>query len=350
MDIRRRLAQALAIVLLFTAVAVAGYRFFGGHDVTFLQALYMAVITVAGVGYGEIVDTSHSPALRIFNMFVVVFGVTITVYMFSMVTAFLVEGEITNIFWRRKMLKRIQALKNHYIVCGLGDTGRFAVEELQKTATPYVVVEHTEDNIKKLQEHDDVYKEILSVIGDATDETTLDQAGIDRAKGLIASLASDKDNLVITVVARQKNPQVRIIARCTEQRFADRLVKAGANSTVSPNRIGGMRMASEALRPHVVGFLDIMLKEHGRTLRIEEIDIRTGSPWIGSTLQHVDLRHKFNLLPLAIRKDDGSFLPNPPDNHLVAAGTVIIVMGDVAELKRARHSASGAGILAATTS
>jgi len=349
MDIRRRLAYALLIVLVFTAVAVAGYRFLGDPDVTLLQALYMAVITLAGVGYGEIIDTSHTPALRVFNMFVVLVGVTITVYMFSVVTAFLVEGEITNIFWRRKMLKRIQALKHHFIVCGLGDTGRFAVEELQKTGTPYVVVEHTEDNIKKLQEHDQAFKEILSVIGDATDETTLDQAGIEHAKGLIASLASDKDNLVITVVARQKNPHVRIIARCTEQRFAERLVKAGANSTVSPNRIGGMRMASEALRPHVVGFLDIMLKEHGRTLRIEEIDIPSNSPWIGSTLQHMDLRHKFNLLPLAVKQGDGSFLPNPPDHHLVTAGTVIIVMGDVAELKRARHAASGAGMLAAAT-
>src|SRR5512142_1522203 len=116
MDIRRRLAFALLVVLVFTAAAVAGYRVLGGSDVTFLQALYMAVITLAGVGYGEIVDTSHHPALRVFNMFVVLFGVTITVYMFSMVTAFLVEGEITNIFWRRKLMKRIHALKNHYVV------------------------------------------------------------------------------------------------------------------------------------------------------------------------------------------------------------------------------------------
>jgi len=346
MDIRRRLAYALLVMVVITAAAVTGYRLLGGRDVSLLQALYMAVITLAGVGYGEIVDTSHSPALRIFNMFVVLFGVTITVYMFSVVTAFLVEGEITNIFWRRKMQKRIQAVKHHYIICGLGDTGRYAVEELQKTGTPYVVVEHTEENIKKLQEHDPVYKEVLYVTGDATDENTLDQAGIERARGLIASLASDKDNLVITVVARQKSPSIRIIARCTDQRFAERLIKAGANSTVSPNHIGGMRMASEALRPHVVGFLDVMLKEHGRTLRIEEIDIGSGSPWVGTTLQHIDLRHRYNLLPLAIRQEDGSFLPNPPDNHQVQASTVIIVMGDVSELKRARHAAaSGAAMV-----
>ncbi len=349
MDIRRRLAYALLVMVIITAAAVTGYRLLGGSNVSLLQALYMAVITLAGVGYGEIVDTSHIPALRIFNMFVVLFGVTITVYMFSVVTAFLVEGEITNIFWRRKMQKRIQAVKQHYIVCGLGDTGRFAVEELQKTGTPYVVVEHSDENIKKMQEFDPVYKEVLYITGDATDENMLDQAGVERARGLIASLASDKDNLVITVVARQKNPHLRIIARCTEQRFADRLIKAGANSTVSPNRIGGMRMASEALRPHVVGFLDIMLKEHGRTLRIEEIDIDSGSPWVGTTLQHIDLRHRYNLLPLAIRQEDGSFLPNPPDNHQVQANTVIIVMGDVSELKRARHAAAGSSVLTASS-
>ncbi len=342
MDIRRRLVTALIVMFVITALAVTGYLLLGDGQVSFLQALYMAVITLAGVGYGEIVDTSHNPALRVFNMFVVLFGVTITVYMFSVVTAFLVEGEITNIFWRRKMLKRIHALKNHFVVCGLGDTGRFTVEELHKTRTPYVVVEHTEDNIKKLQEHDPAFKEMLYVIGDATDETTLDQVGIEHAAGLIASLSSDKDNLVITVLARQKNQMIRIIARYTEMRYADRLVKAGANATVSPNRIGGMRMASEALRPHVVGFLDTMLKEQGRTLRVEEIELHEGSPWIGATLQHVDLRHRYNLLPLAIRQADGSFLPNPPDNHKFQPDTVIIVMGDVEDLQRARHASAGA--------
>jgi len=341
MDIRRRLAYAVLVMVIITATAVTGYRLLGGSQVSLLQALYMAVITLAGVGYGEIVDTSRSPALRIFNMFVVLFGVTITVYMFSVVTAFLVEGEITNIFWRRKMLKRIHALKNHYVICGLGDTGRYTVEELHKTRTPYVVVEHTEDNVRKLQEHDPAFKEMLYVIGDATDETTLDQVGIDHAAGLIASLSSDKDNLVITVLARQKNQMIRIIARYTEQRFADRLLKAGANATVSPNRIGGMRMASEAIRPHVVGFLDSMLKEQGHTLRVEEIEIHDGSPWVGATVQHVDLRHKFNLLPLAIRRVDGSFMPNPPDTHKLQPDTVIIVMGDVEEIQRARRAGGG---------
>src|SRR3954465_11686029 len=141
MDLRRRLQYAVAALLTITAFSVAGYLLLGGSHVTVLQAIYMAVITLAGVGYGEIIDTAHNPALRVFNMFVVLFGVTITVYVFSVVTAFLVEGEITNIFWRRRMQRRITELKNHFIICGLGDTGRFAVDELQKTGTSFVVIE-----------------------------------------------------------------------------------------------------------------------------------------------------------------------------------------------------------------
>src|SRR4051812_36715865 len=188
MGLRRRLFIALSLLVTVTCLSVLGYRVFGGHDVTMLQALYMAVITLAGVGYGEIVDTSHLPALRIFNIFIVVFGVMITAYVFSSVTAFLVEGDYSDIFRRRKMLKRISQLKNHYIVCGLGDTGRHAVAELQKTGTPYVVIEHNEENIKRLRDHGgEEYKELLYVLGDATDEEILEQAGVGRAMGLLTT-------------------------------------------------------------------------------------------------------------------------------------------------------------------
>src|ERR1700730_11082509 len=124
MNLRRRLVCAVIILVGTAAVSVAGYRLLGGPGVTFLQALYMAVITLSGVGYQEIVDTSHSPALRVFNIFVVLFGVAIMVYVFSVVTAFLVEGELSDLFWRRKMEKQISGLTGHYIICGFGDTGR----------------------------------------------------------------------------------------------------------------------------------------------------------------------------------------------------------------------------------
>src|SRR5438270_9368114 len=153
MQLLRRIIFAASLLAILVAAAVIGYQVIGGTEVTTLQALYMAVITLAGVGYGEVVDTSHNPTLRIFNIFVVLFGVMITAYVFSSVTAFLVEGDYSDMFRRRKMLKQISQLKNHYIVCGLGDTGRHAVAELQRTNTPYVVIETHEDNVKRFREH-----------------------------------------------------------------------------------------------------------------------------------------------------------------------------------------------------
>jgi len=261
MNIRKRLQLALVLLLLMLTLSVAGYRLLGGPSVSFLSALYMAVTVLAGRTFGEIVDTTHNPGLRVFNMLVVFFGVTIMVYVFSVVTAFLVEGELTHIFWRRKMEKKIRELKEHYIVCGLGDTGRYVIDELQKTASPYVVIESSEEVLRRYRDQAGNGRELLSVTGDATDEEVLAAAGLDRAVGLIAALGADKDNLVITVMVRQKSPRIRIVARCTDLRFTDKLLRAGANSTVSPNRIGGLRLASEVLRPHVVSFLDLMLKE-----------------------------------------------------------------------------------------
>jgi len=339
MNIRQRLQLAVVLLLAMLTVSVAGYRLLGGPSVSFLNALYMAVITLAGVGYGEIVDTAHNPSLRVFNMLVVFFGVTIMVYVFSVVTAFLVEGELTHIFWRRKMEKKISQLKDHYIVCGLGDTGRYVIDELQKTASPYVVVEHSEEVLKRYREQAGDGRELLSVTGDATDEEVLQAAGLDRAHGLIAALSVDKDNLVITVMVRQRNPGIRIVARCTDLRFIDKLLRAGANSTVSPNRIGGLRLASEVLRPHVVSFLDLMLKEQTRTLRIEEIEIGP-SPWVGQKVGEVELKLRFGLLLLAVKDAGGAtYWANPPENLALRQGTVLIVMGDVVQIRKARSEA-----------
>lgn len=355
MELRRRLIIAALLLLVVTSVSVLGYRLIGGPAVSLLQATYMAVVTLAGVGYGEIVDTSHNPALRIFNMFIVLFGVIIMALVFSSVTAYLVEGDYSDYFRRRKMLKRISQLNGHYIVCGLGDTGRHAVSELQKTRTPFVVIDTHEDNIKKLREHhgDEAFANMLYLVGDASDEEVLESAGLSRAGGLLITLPQDKENLVITVLVRQKNPTVRIVARCTDSKFSDRILKAGANSVVSPNQIGGLRLASEVIRPHVVGFLDLMIREESRTLRIEEIIVPEKSSWLGKSLADVGMRSLFNLLPMAVKnahEDEAShrFWVNPPDTVKVKAGLVIIVLGDVKDIQRARQHAEGSLSLAAT--
>jgi len=351
--LRKRLISAGILFLTLITVSVTGYRLLGGPSVTFLQALYMAVITLAGVGYGEIVETAHNPALRVFNMGVVLFGVAVTVYVFSVVAAFLVEIEATNPFWRRRMQKRISELRGHYIVCGIGDTGRHIVDEMHRTGMHYVVVDLREESIKRVGEtHPDLFGEMLYVIGDATEEDTLSRAGIEHAKGLIAALPVDKDNLVVTVIAHQAFPHLRIVARATNLKFAERMVRAGAKATVSPSHIGGLRMASELIRPHVVGFLDLMLKDQSQTLRVEDIEIDAASPWVGSPLGEIKIQAKHNLLVLAVKSAGGSagggpstpkLWVNPPDGLTIQAGTAIIVMGDSKDIHKARSEARSTG-------
>ncbi len=344
MTTRRRLIIACSLLLVVATVAVIGYKMLGGPSVSLLDAIYMMVITLSGVGYGEVVDSTHNPALRVFNIFVVLIGIGIAIYVFSEFTAFLVEGELRHLFRRSRMKRQIADLRQHFIVCGMGETGRHVVDELHKTQTPYAVVDNSNEAITRLR-HDQEggYSDLLYVIGDATDEKVLEQAGLDFAAGLISTLPSDKDNLVITVVVRQRNPAIRIVCRCTDLSFTERMLKAGANSTVSPNHIGGLRMASEMLRPSVVSFLDLMLQEKSRTLRIEEIALGEGSRWLGSMIAELNLGGRYNLLPLAIKgpgEAGAGLIFNPPGATKLQSGAVIILMGDEENLVRARSDAN----------
>jgi voltage-gated potassium channel len=346
MSLRKRLLFALGLMVALITISVTGYLLLGGSSVGFLQALYMAVITVAGVGYGEIVDTSHNPVLRVFNMGIVLFGVAITVYVFSVVAAFLVEVEVTNPLWRRRMQKRISELENHFIVCGLGDTGRHAVEELKKTHSPHIVVDISEDHIKSAQEaHRDVLSDLLYVVGDATLEDVLEKAGLAKARGLIAALPNDKDNLVITVVVHQRCPQMRIVSRAEDPKFAERMRRAGGDAIVSPSGIGGLRMASEMIRPHVVGFLDQMVKEQGKTVRVDEIELAKACPWVGMTLHSLNFKERYNLLVLGLKAPGVSktleLQINPADHAVVPETGVLIVLGEIPDVERARQDAKG---------
>jgi len=335
MNLRRRLVIALLLLLIVVMVTAAGYRILGGAHVSLLNAIYMAVITFATIGYGEVVDTGTNPALRIFNMVMILFGIGTMLYVFSISTAFVVEGELKDIFRRRKMLKQIRDMQDHFIICGAGETAYHVVQELLKTGHPFVVIDHDEGRLARLQHLGDF--PVLK--GEAADEELLEGAGISRAQGLATVLPDDKDNLMVTVTARQMNPAVRIIARCADARMGEKMVRAGASSAVSPNMIGGMRMASELIRPHVVGFLDLMLREKSKTLRVEEVAIGESSAWAGKTLHDSELHRRFDLLALAVRGPQGETTYNPQGDTRLKAGDVLIVMGDVNNVRKAREAA-----------
>lgn len=335
MELQRRLVHALILLAGVVLVATCGYKVFG-RDVAWLDALYMTIVTLSSVGYGEIVDTSHSVGLRAFNLLVLTFGIGVMLYVFSVATAFVVEGELKNLFWRRKMQKKIAGFRGHIIVCGAGETGMHVVEELRKTGHELVVVDLERERLEKFQ----VFPDVPLIQGDATDEEVLEQAGLERSFGVVAVLPSDKDNLVVTVTVRQKYPNIRIVSRNIEQKMGDKILKAGASSTVSPTFIGGMRIASEMVRPHVVTFLDLMLKERSKTLRIEEIQVPYHSSWVGEELGGIHLREKYNLSCLALRHStDETFRYNPQDNEVVKGNSVLVVMGDLEHVRAAREAA-----------
>jgi voltage-gated potassium channel len=333
--LRKRLILSLLLLCVVVLTAVAGYRWFGGPQVTLLDAFYMAVITVSTVGYGEVVDTHAHPELRLFNIFVILFGIGIMLYVFSAATAFIVEGELKDIFRRRRMLKQVQDMHDHFILCGAGETGSYLVQELLKTGNLFVVIDHDEERLARIRQ----LGEVPVLKGDGADEEVLTMARIEKARGLASVLPEDKDNLLVTVTARQLNPSLRIVARCAEARMVDKLLRAGANSAVSPNMIGGMRLASELIRPSVVSFLDIMLRDQSRTVRVEEIAVGEGSPWMGKKLRETDLHERFDLLALAVRRQDGKLQYNPSAETTLASGDVLVVLGEVTNTWKAREAA-----------
>ena len=335
MTLRRQLVVALLLLLIVVMVTAAGYRILGGPHVSLLDAIYMAVVTFTSIGYGEIVDTSHNPSLRVFNMIMILFGIGIMLYVFSASTAFIVEGELKDIFRRRKMQKTIRDMKDHFIVCGAGETGQHIIQELLKTGNPFVVIDHDPERLARLQHHG----EIAWVEGEAADEEVLESAGISRAKALATVLPDDKDNLMVTVTARQMSSTIRIVVRCVDARMGEKMVRAGASVSVSPNMIGGLRMASEIIRPHVVNILDLMLKEKSKTLRVDEIAVTPDSPWAGKTIGDTEIHRKYDLLALAVRKPNGDNIYNPLGDLTLLAGDVLIVMGDVSKVRAARETA-----------
>ncbi len=335
MGTRDRLRTALIVLGFVIVVATCGYKILG-REVTWLNAIYMTIVTLTSVGYQEFVDTSHSPLLRIFNLFVLTFGLGTMLYVFSVSTAFIVEGDLKHLFWRRKMLKRIASLSNHIIVCGAGTTGQCVAEELHRTRRELVVIDRDPTHLERVQQIGD----IPVVEGDGSDEDTLEAAGLDRASGVVTVLPSDKDNLVVVVTVRQKHPNIRIVARCADSKMADKMLRAGASSTVSPSAIGGLRLASEMVRPRVVSFLDLMLRDRMRTLRIEEIDVPFHSAWVGQSLNQLGLGDRFNLGCLALKEPgEEQFLINPGHSTVIKGHVVLVVMGDIENVHAARQAA-----------
>ncbi len=313
-------AIVIALVVVFFA-GVIGYESIEGWPL--LDALYMTVITLASVGYMEVHPLSNTG--RIFTMFLILGGTGVLVYGVSTVTAFIVEGELTDALRRKKMQKTIDRLKGHYIVCGADQTGRYVVEEFARTKRDFVVIEKDMEKIKYLKERGLLYAE-----GDATHNAILQSAGIERAKGLVTTLHSDAENLFVVFTAKKLNPAIRVISKAIEEESEQKLRMAGADGVVMPNSIGGLRMVSEMIRPSVVTFLDVMLRSKDRTIRVEEVGIAAGSPFAKKALEATGILSMEGVTVVALRgKEQDTYRFNPPPETILYEGDIIIAMGNV---------------------
>ncbi len=322
-NIPKKLRNIVIIVIVVILIGTVGFKIIGGKDKSFLDALYMTAITITTVGYGDVIGLDDKPFGKLFTIVYVFIGAGTIAYLFTTLAAYVIEGEMKKVFRRRKMEKHIAKMKDHYIVCGIGMVGLYITHELFLTKRPVVAIDVDENKL-------DLFKannlNIDLIVGDATENEILWKAMIEHAKGLFATTDSDNDNIVISLTARQLNPALRIISRCNDTKNVDKVKRAGADAVVALNYIGGLRMASEMIRPHVTSFLDMMLRDKDSPMRVEEIHIPAHSPYIGKPVKDIDFKGIGNMLLISARKTNGEWIYNPYPDTIVEKGMSMIII------------------------
>jgi voltage-gated potassium channel len=320
----------------FLVVGTVGYVLI--QDWTWGDSLYMTVITVTAVGYNEIHPLSTIG--RIFTGFILFGGITGLGLWFAFLTSFIVELDLARVFRRRRILREVKKMKNHVIICGAGRTGSQVIEELLMAGESFVVIERDRQIIQRLEE---ILPDINVIEGDATVDHFLEEAGVSEARGLIACLSQDTDNLFVCLSARDQRSDLEIVARAYEEETVPKLYRAGANHVVSPNASGAIRMASYMLRPVVVSFLDVATRSPDLTLRMEQERVSESSPLVGQTLADIKLPQYTGLIVIGIRKknppdaeEDFTYVFNPQADTRLGPGDIMIVLGKPEQIDKLR--------------
>ena len=314
---------ALSLIIIFTGTA--GYMII--EDWRFLDALYMTIITISTVGYREVNQVGDLG--RIFTIIVVFTGVGFSLYIAGAVVQFMVEGRMRIILGRRRLDKKINRLKNHYIVCGYGRIGRVLCGNLRRKPLDVVVIENNPDLIAVMDSDG-----VLYISGDASDEDLLIKAGIERADGLVAVLATDTDIVFLVLTARQLAPNLKIIARASQRATKRKLKAAGADSVESPYEMGAASMAQRIIRPTVTSFLDLAFAHKRKDILMEEIPVSDLSELVNVQLKDSGIRQNYNLIIIAIKKPDGGMLFNPSFEAAIMPGDTVIAVGEEENLQK----------------
>jgi len=321
----RHLIFSLSILILIIAAGTIGYMMIEGW--LFVDALYMTVITISTVGFKEVNQVGEGG--RIFTMVLVFSGVGFTLYVAAAVVQFMVEGRIRIIMGRRRLNKKIDRLKNHYIVCGYGRIGRVLCRHLKRANIDVAVIEKDSGQIPVMDEDG-----VLYIVGEATDENSLIKAGIERAKAVVAALATDTDNVFLVLTARQLVPELLIMARASQETAKIKLRAAGANYVESPYEMGAVSMAHRIIRPTVTSFLDLAFAHKRKDIQMEEIPVSNASELVNVQLKDSGIRQNYNLIIIAIKKADGNMLFNPSFEAVIAPNDTVIAVGEVDNLQK----------------
>jgi len=306
------------LLLVITAMGTLGYHYIGRPSATWIDSFYMTFITIATIGFGETVDLSAHPMGRLFTVFIAIIGIGTLSYLFSTLVALLIDSDLNAELRKKRMEKQIAQMKGHYIVCGIGRVGSNVAHELAKTRRSLVVIERDRTVLDAWLEH---HPHALYLHDDAADDDALHRAGLSNATGVFAVTGDDSHNLMVALSVKLLSPKVRVVVRLHDIRNTNKARRAGADEIVSPDFTGGMRIASAMVRPHVVNFMDQMLhSDEGQ--RVEQVVVPDG--FDSKPLAELVPKSKDYLL-MALH-EHGNWVFNPSDDHMVNAGTALVLM------------------------
>ncbi len=321
--IRKKLFLSLWLIIFINALGVIGYMVIEGWN--FRDSLFMTVITITTVGYGEVHELTA--AGEIFTIVLLVFGVGIILYLLGTAAKLLLEGELEDLIGRKRLERKINELRDHYIICGFGRMGKTIAKEFSSRGIDILIIEkNAVPDIEK--------GELLILEGDANNEEVLKSAGIEKAKGLISVLSSDAENLFLVLSARDLNPNLFIVTRASEESSERKILRAGADRVVSPYFTGGIRIANSILKPAVVDFIEYATKSGNLELQLEEILLSENSKFKNLTLENTAIGRDLGIIIVAIKRHDGTMEFNPNSSSLINSGDTLVALGESGKLRR----------------
>jgi len=302
-----------------------GYYIIGGNDWTLLDSLYMTIITLASVGYGEVHVLDNYG--KIWSILLIIFGVTGVGVLFRTINEEFIQSQR---FWKKKMKKTISKLKNHHIVCGYGRMGAVIAKELKDKNQKFLIIENNEEKVEQIRDND-----MLCLQGDATSEKTLKSANIDKASGVAVVLKTDQDNLFVTMTIKTIYPEIFLLSRCAKEDNQSKLIRAGANKVINPYISGGHRMAEILIKPQVEDSISVISPKNSKmNLTIDEISLNGVQKYDSVTIKESRIREKFGISIVGIMDDNGKSMINPSSDQILTSNQTIILIGDVDKMNK----------------